>query len=50
MWIIVKIKKNCVIENLKANLKNLFSAEPVLYSPKILQQNIIGNKFKERGT
>jgi len=48
MWVVVKIKKNCVIENLKANLKNLFSAEPVLYSPKILQQNIIGNKFKEK--
>ena len=48
MWIIVKTKKNCVIKNLKANLKKLFSIEPFIYSPKILQQNIVGNKFKEK--
>ena len=48
MWIIVKTKKNCVVKNLKANLKKLFSIEPFIYSPKILQQNIVGNKFKEK--
>ena len=50
MWIIVKTKKNCVVKNLKANLKKLFSIEPFIYSPKILQQNIVGNKFKEKNS
>ena len=47
MWIIVKTKKNCVVKNLKANLKKLFSIEP-LYIHQNLQQNIVGNKFKEK--
>ena len=48
MWVVVKTKKNCVIKNLKVNLKKIFSFEPLIYSPKILQQIVIGNKYIER--
>ena len=48
MWVVIKKKKNCMVKHLKSNLKKLFSAEPLVYSPKILQYNIIGNKFKEK--
>ena len=48
MWVFIKKKKNCMVKHLKSNLKKLFSAEPLVYSPKILQYNIIGNKFKEK--
>lgn len=48
MWTIVKIKKNYNIAALKASLKNLLSAKPTIYSPKILQQSIRGNKFHSK--
>ncbi len=48
MWAVVKLKKNCNIEDLRINLKNLFLAQPILYSPKILKQNIKGNKFQNK--
>lgn len=48
MWTIIRIKKNYDIKNLKLNLKKLLLVEPKLYSPKILQQNIDGNKFRTK--
>ena len=48
MWVVVKTKKNCAIKNLKVNLKKIFSFEPLIYSPKILKQIVIGNKYIER--
>lgn len=48
MWTVVKIKKNYNVKNLKSNLKNLFLFSPEIYSPKILQQEIRGNKFYKK--
>ena len=45
MWTVVKINKNCNIKDLEINLNNLFADKPIIYSPKILQQIIKGNKF-----
>ena len=45
MWTIVKIKKNYKVLNLKNNLKKLLVSNPKVYSPKILQQTVKGNKF-----
>ncbi len=45
MWTVVKIKKNYCVKNLKSNLKNLLLASPEIYSPKIIQQEVRGNKF-----
>jgi len=46
MWLIIKIKKDCIIKNLKANLQKMLSSEAKLYSPKIFRQIVKGNKFK----
>ena len=48
MWTVVKIKKNYNVKNFKSNLKNLFLVCPEIYSPKILQQEIRGNKFYKK--
>ena len=48
MWTVVKIKKNYNVQNFKSNLKNLFLVCPEIYSPKILQQEIRGNKFYKK--
>ena len=45
MWTIVKIKKNYNVLNLKNHLKKMLVSDPKIYSPKILQQTIKGNKF-----
>ena len=48
MWTVVKIKKNYNVKNFKSNLKNLFLVCPEIYSPKILQQEVRGNKFYKK--
>tara|TARA_A100001388_G_C28524359_1_gene382552 strand:+ start:94 stop:594 length:501 start_codon:yes stop_codon:yes gene_type:complete len=48
MWIVVKIKKNCIFSNLKSSIKKILLSDPILYSPKIKQQNIVGNKFYQK--
>jgi hypothetical protein len=48
MWIVVKIKKNYNTSNLKINLKKLLLSSAKLYSPKILQQTIKGNKYYDK--
>ena len=48
MWTVVKIKKDYNVKNFKSNLKNLFLVCPEIYSPKILQQEVRGNKFYKK--
>ena len=48
MWTVVKIKKNYNVKNFKSNHKNLFLVCPEIYSPKILQQEVRGNKFYKK--
>jgi len=45
MWTIIKIKKNYNFNSLKIGLKKLLVSSPKIYSPKILEQTIKGNKF-----
>ena len=48
MWLILKIKKNCIHKELNLNLKKMLESDPIFYSPKILKEVIIGNKFKKK--
>ena len=45
MWTVIKIKKNYNFNSLKIGLKKLLVSSPKIYSPKILEQTIKGNKF-----
>lgn len=48
MWTVIKIKKNYNFNALKVNLKKLLVSSPKIYSPKILEQTIKGNKFQNK--
>ena len=48
MWLVIKLKKNCISDILKGSLRKLLVTDPELYSPKISRQIIKGNKFYEK--
>ncbi len=48
MWLIIKIKKNCIHKELKINLKKILNSDPTFYCPKILKEVVKGNKFKKK--